>query len=230
MPGQVNPVTIMSLPIPVGPDVVFRARTAQQIGIYRWTQGVGLGLLVDTMTPVPLPNQGTFVNLGAVVNLDAGIVFEGTWSGGRGLFLVGASGVEPLVLPGAITAEGRTLTAMEAPSGQGQLLSFTARTADAPFDDAIFVRAPNGELSHLVGEGEIIEGFPVWEVASQSNDRDVLVWVQTIDAAGPTFREFIYRARFATSIVEIPTLSTIGLWLLGGAMAIVGWRQLFQPK
>jgi len=123
LPGQTQPLSILSRPILAGSDVFFHARTDFDVGIYRWRNGEGITIVADVDTPVPLSGQGNFGAFGIFTNLNGRVVFGATFAGGLGLFAFQAGDLEPVVLPGDLTAEGATLVSAFEPRGAGNLLT-----------------------------------------------------------------------------------------------------------
>jgi hypothetical protein len=226
LPGQTSPVTIYSLPVLHGSDLFFRARTQQNLGIYRWSQGGGLSVVADTETPAPVPGAGNFGLFDSITSLDYGLVFGGCYVGsGCGIFVWDAGRLEPLVVPGHETADGHTITSAGFAAGGGSLLSFTAKTS-TNVRDAIFARTADGAVVRLLGELDEIDGQTVVEVLSSADDTGVAL---LLDILGDPPTEAIYKARFVNT-VEIPALSGSGvlafvLLLATAAATLVTRRQ-----
>jgi hypothetical protein len=222
MPGQTEPLTILSQPIFMGTDVFFHARTDEEVGIYRWRKGEGITLVADVHTPVPLPGQGNFFGFGVFANLDGRFVFGATFLGGFGIFSYQDGEFEPVVLPGELTAEGATLVSAVEPRGAGNLLTFIGRTEDFPFLDAVFVKQGDAPVRRLLGVADTAEGHFVDGVESNADDQDVFVWAQDLEFPG---FQVIYRARFAPA-TDVPALSWFGAVALGLGLALAGWWAL----
>jgi hypothetical protein len=222
LPGQTQPLSILSRPILAGSDVFFHARTDFDVGIYRWRNGEGITIVADVDTPVPLSGQGNFGAFGIFTNLNGRVVFGATFAGGLGLFAFQGGDLEPVVLPGDLTAEGATLVSAFEPRGAGNLLTFLGRTQDAPFLDAVFVKEGDGPVRRLLGVGDTFEGRDVHTVASNADHRDVLVWAGNLD---PPFTA-IYRVRFGAAATDIPALSWWGILALALGLGLVGWQAL----
>jgi hypothetical protein len=223
LPGQTEPVTILDRPIFVGTDVYFHARTDEEIGIYRWREGEGITLVADSLTPVPLPGQGSFgQDFGVFANLGGRFVFEATFLGGVGIFAFQDGEFEPVVLPGELTAQGATLVSAAEPRGGGNLLTFIGRTEDFPFLDAVFVKQGDAPVRRILGVADTAEGHFVDGVESNADDQDVFVWAQDLEFPG---FQVIYRAQLAPA-TDVPALSWFGAVALGLGLALAGWWAL----
>ncbi|MBZ0114010.1 MAG: hypothetical protein K8J08_16215 [Thermoanaerobaculia bacterium] len=223
MPGQTDPVTIYARPTITGTDLVFHARTGSNLGLYRWTAPSSFAVVADTTTQVPGEGGTTFGIFDVLpASLDYGTVFGGGYLGGHGLFLSSDGELEALVAPGAVTAEGETITAAFLPTGAGSLLSFRATTVERP-QESVFVRTPDGTLWRLLGVGDTIDGEVVGTVNVSASAHTVAM---RVDFFGPPWIQAIYKAEFGgePALVEIPTLMPIGLiayTLALGAMAVM---------
>jgi hypothetical protein len=226
LPGQTEPATIYSLPVLHGSDFFFHARTLDNLGIYRWSEGEGLSVIADTATPAPVPGAGSFGFFDSITSLDYGLVFGACYVGsGCGIFVWDAGRLEPLVVPGHETADGHTITSAGFAAGGGSLLSFTAKTS-TNVRDAIFARTADGAVVRLLGELDEIDGQTVVEVLSSADDTGVAL---LLDILGDPPTEAIYKARFVNT-VEIPALSGSGvlafvLLLATAAATLVTRRQ-----
>lgn len=219
LPGQTDPATIFAEPVLVGSDLVFHARTKQNLGIYRWSPGQGISIVADTLTPEPALDGGTFGPFDLwIASLDYGIVFGAAFSGGSGIFVSSGGQVRPLVLPGDTTVDGEVITAASFPSGAGSLLTFSVRTAGSPFV-SVFVRTADGKIKRILGEGDTIEGELVLSVISRADRENVAIRIDSIE------NEVIYRARFPEPNV-IPALSIWGIAVLALGLTLVGARLL----
>lgn len=216
LPGQTEPATIYSQPVLVGSDLVFHARTLGNLGIYRWSEGQGISIVADTLTPVAALGGGTFGIFGGIASLDYGVVFEAGYFGGFGLFVANEGEVQPLILPGHSTVDGHVITSAGLPSGGGSLLSFNARTV-AEGREAVFVRTPDGKVRRILGVGDTIEGVLVHRIISGTDRSTVAMRIESFD--GRT--QVIYRANFATTL-EIPTLSRAGIMALVLGLTLIG--------
>jgi hypothetical protein len=226
LPGQTEPATIYSLPVLHGSDFFFHARTLDNLGIYRWSQGEGLSVVVDTQTPAPVPGAGNFAIFDSITSLDYGLVFGACYVGsGCGIFVWDAGRLQPLVVPGHETADGHTITSAGFAAGGGSLLSFTAKTS-TNVRDAVFARTADGAVVRLLGELDVIDGQTVVEVLSSADDTGVAL---LLDIFGNPPTEAIYKARFVNT-VEIPALSGAGVlaFVLLLAMAAV-WLIVRRP-
>lgn len=217
LPGQTEPVTIYSLPFLVGQDLLFRARTFLNLGLYRWSAGQGISVVVDHQTAVP-SSIGTFASFGNMVLLADGLAFEATYSEGLGIFIDKKSGqIEPLVVPGDLTEDGETITSAYFPSGAGGLLSFTGRTVEHPLE-SVFARTDDGKVHRILGTGDVIEGQQVVLTNAQADAFSVAIRVST----GDPLSEIIYRARFFAPAADIPALSEVGVVVLVVGLILAG--------
>jgi len=225
LPGQSQPATSFDSPRMMGSGFVFRAQSPQAQGLYRWSETEGFSLLVDNSTPVP-GFPGTFAGVGRIAVLDFGVAFSAGFSGGLGIFLVDEQGqIEPLILPGDMTVGGETLLAAFIPSGAGRLVAFGGVTDATAPREGVFARTPDGAIHRILTEGDVVDGKPAHRLFYHADDRSVALRLDTL-LPPPDFDGRIYRATFGnTAVVEIPALSTPGLFSLALALAVLAlWR------
>ena len=227
LPGHEMPPVTLTQPLMRGSDVIFKATFPfpDGGGLYRWSPAAGFTPIADTTTVYPQVGSN-FAGFGLVIDLDAGLVFDSLFSGGLGVFLARDDGeIVPFVVPGDRTREGEVLIAARNPSGAGALLTFTGRTAENPFRDAIFVRRPDGVIQRILGTGDVIEGRLVSGILSGADDRDVGIWTQSTTGGFPN--AVIYRASFGDGIaVDVPGPSPAALAILFGWLGAAGWLLL----
>ena len=214
LPGQTEPVVIFSLPFVVGTDLLFRARTSSEIGLFRWSEGQGISVAADHQTPVP-SGSGTFSSFGLMALLSEGVAFEALSNQGFGIYIIDDGQIEPLVVPGDVTETGETITAAYEPSGTGSLLGFTATTVENPLP-AVFARTHDVRLHRILGTGDVIEGAQIRLVNARAIGPHVAI---RVDALQAELVNVIYRATFEQGIVDIPALSLGGLLALAALIA-----------
>jgi hypothetical protein len=169
---------------------------------------------------------GTFAGVGRIAVLDFGVAFSAGFSGGLGIFLVDEQGqIEPLILPGDMTVGGETLLAAFIPSGAGRLVAFGGVTDATAPREGVFARTPDGAIHRILTEGDVVDGKPAHRLFYHADDRSVALRLDTL-LPPPNFDGRIYRATFGnTAVVEIPALSTPGLFSLALALAVLAlWR------
>ena len=227
LPGQTEPVTIFSLPDMDGDDLIFRARTQQNLGIYRWSESEGISIVADTATPVPIAGQGNFGTFGEFTSLDDGIVFEAGYFGGVGLFIEVDGDLQPFLLPGSISTDGHVLGSLQFPKGAGSLLTFRANPPNDITRPAIFVRTADGEVHRMLGVRDIIDGLEVFHIRGRADAESVIIWIASADDPAVTA---LYRATFEQAVIEIPVLSGGGLLAFGALVTLVGAMMLRRRR
>ncbi len=222
LPGQTVPVTGYGSPRLVGSDLVFRALSFLTRGLYRWSEGQGISLLIDDQTPVP-GAEGTFVGVGTITTLSDGIAFTAGYSGGIGIFLLRHGGqIEPLVLPGQQTEGGQTITSASIPIGAGNLFTFRGFTKEPEFAASVFARTPDGKIYRILGVTDVIEGQIVRTIDAAADHDTVVVRILTNKLQG-----ILYRANFNTAI-DIPVLSPRAVVALAFSILMAGLWSLWR--